>query len=73
MKTLNEVRQRPDDWLGTTLMDLQNHAQSVRPAEAAGMLVVHTQDGAIVEADPLAFFNAMAGVGTGTSGPARWG
>lgn len=70
MKTLNEVKQRPDDWLGTTIRDLQDFATSVRPSESTGSLVVHTQDGVIVEPDPL--FGLGNGISGGDRGPARW-
>ena len=58
MKRLNEIVQRPDDWLGATVMDLQHYVHSVRPASAAGMIVTHTQDGVIHQPDPLDIFTA---------------
>ena len=71
MKTILETKQRPDDWLGTTIMDLQNLNQSTRPSESAGTLTVHTQDGVTREPDPLDFWS---GIGVGSvSSPARWG
>lgn len=69
MKTLSETKQRPDDWLGVTIQDLQNFAISTRPSESVGMLTVHTQDGVIREPDFL--YGIGAGV-SGVQGQSRW-
>lgn len=71
MKSILELKQRPDDWLGTMFMDLQNFTLSTRPCDSSGTLTVHTQDGVIREPNPLDFW-AQPGTGSTDSGVARW-